>query len=648
MCGITGFIDFSCNTAFDDGIAIARSMSQAIFHRGPNDHGIWCDSDHGVFLAHQRLSIVDLSSAGHQPMLSPTGRYAIVFNGEIYNHMQIKRELDINGVVWRGSSDTEVILAAIECWGLDVALQKFEGMFAFALWDRKNSSLILARDRFGEKPLYWGKFGNTLLFGSELKALKKHPAFMGAIDRSALSSFISYGYITGNGSIYQGIERIPPGSTYIFEADGSFASNKYWSSSDAALTAMNHAFEGSALDAINKLESLVTQSIRQQLLADVPVGAFLSGGIDSSTIVALAQAQSSVPVKTFTIGFDEIGFNEAPYADKIAKYLGTDHTEHYISHKDVLNIIPDLPTLYDEPFADPSQIPTYLVSKLARTKVVVSLSGDGGDELFCGYNRYAVANKIRRWTSPQLFGLIKSMSAGLTKLPMPLLNVFGSSLQKLGLASSDMSQFGEKIHKFAKAIAASGSDALLYESLIQSDELGDRIVTGLGPVNKLTDSAGWLQKLDLMHRMMLLDTVSYLTDDILVKVDRASMGVSLESRVPFLDHKIYEFAWSLPLSMKVRDGKGKWLLRQVLYRYVPKSIIERKKVGFSVPLAIWLRGPLKAWGMDLLDEHLIRKQGFFNPALVHKMWVEHQQGSYNHEQLLWRVLMFQAWLSKND
>ena len=648
MCGITGFIDFSHRTPLDKGVEIVTSMSRMISHRGPNDQGVWSDSKCGVFLAHQRLSIVDLSSAGHQPMISVTDRYVIVFNGEIYNHLQIRRELDREGEIWKGNSDTEVMLAAIESWGLDAALEKFVGMFAFALWDQNNCSLTLVRDRFGEKPLYWAKFGNVLIFGSELKALKKHPAFIKNINRSALTRFMSYGYFTGNESIYEKVERIPSGSAYIFRADGSFTSNNYWSAPDVALAAMNQGFEGSIFDATNKLEVLIAQSVRQQLLADVPVGAFLSGGVDSSTIVALAQAQSSDRVKTFTIGFEEESYNEAPYAGEVAKYLGTEHTEHYISHKDVLAVIPDLPNLYDEPFADPSQMPTFLVSKLAKTKVAVSLSGDGGDEFFCGYNRYAVAKQIRRYTNRLPLILYKSMSARLTKIPLSTLDGLGSALRQLGLGSENAVRFGEKLHKLAKSIGEAVNEASLYESMIQQGVVADGLVLGAYPVQQLTGSTGWLPQLDFIHRMMLLDTVSYLTDDILVKIDRASMGVSLESRVPFLDHRIYEFAWSLPMSMKVRDGQGKWLLRQVLYRHVPRSLIERQKVGFSVPIGIWLKGPLKVWAENLLDKDRLSREGFLNVASVQKMWNEHQQGARNHEQTLWRVLMFQAWLDKNN
>lgn len=621
-------------------------MAAAIRHRGPDDGGTWGDAVHGIFLAHRRLSIVDLSVAGHQPMASVSGRYVIVFNGEVYNHGEIRQRLE--GVVWRGNSDTEIMLAAIEQWGLEAALQQFVGMFAFALWDRQTPSLTLVRDRFGEKPLYWGKFGSTLLFGSELKAMKQHWAFVGAVNRDALAGYMAYGYLPGTASIYQQVEKLQPGSMRVFQADGSSREQIYWSAVDLALSGRANEFEGDDNAATSQLENLITGSVRQQLLADVPVGAFLSGGVDSSTIVALAQAHSRTPVKTFTIGFEEAGYNEAVYAEQVAKHLGTDHTELYVSHQDALSVIPDLPELYDEPFADSSQIPTFLVSKLARSRVAVSLSGDAGDELFCGYNRYKLADRLWR-RSRQLPGSLRQMLAtGLNATPIAAWDAMSAAARKLRPGAGIPVHLGDKLHKFARVLDMAGDSASLYESLLEQWQRVDGLVKGARPVNRLTANADvWRSDLDLSHRMMLLDTMSYLTDDILVKVDRAAMGVSLESRVPLLDHRIYEFAWRLPIQMKVRGGQGKWLLRQVLYRYVPRELIERPKVGFAVPIGIWLRGPLKEWAANLLEPTRLNREGYLDTARVTKMWDEHQRGRRNWQYPLWCVLMFQAWLEQN-
>lgn len=646
MCGITGFIDYAQATSREVGEAVATKMSVTLRHRGPDDSGVWSDPARGVFLAHQRLSIVDLSPAGHQPMASVSGRYVIVFNGEVYNHGEIRQQLD--GVAWRGNSDTEIILAAIERWGLEPALQQFVGMFAFALWDCQTASLTLVRDRFGEKPLYWGQFGSALLFGSELKALKQHPAFVGTVNRDALAGYMTYGYLPGSASIYEHVQKLQPGSMRVFQADGSTREQVYWSAVDRALSGRANEFEGDDIAAVNQLENLITDSVRQQLLADVPVGAFLSGGVDSSTIVALAQAHSRTPVKTFTIGFEEAGYNEAVYAEQVAKHLGTDHTELYVSHQDALNVIPDLPDLYDEPFADSSQIPTFLVSKLARSRVAVSLSGDAGDELFCGYNRYKLADRLWRRSRQLPSPLRQVVAAGLNATPIAAWDAVGAAARKLKPSSGIPVHLGDKLHKFARVLGVAGDSAGLYESLLEQWRGVDSLVKGSRPVSRLTaDASAWRSDLDLNHRMMLLDTVSYLTDDILVKVDRAAMAVSLESRVPLLDHRIYEFAWRLPMHMKVRDGQGKWLLRQVLYRYVPRELIERPKVGFAVPIGIWLRGPLKDWATNLLDPARLTREGYLDADRVKKMWDEHQRGHRNWQYPLWCVLMFQTWLEKN-
>ncbi len=646
MCGIAGFLDYSRQTTLENGVEQAHAMSAVLIHRGPDDCGVWADPAHGVFLAHQRLSIVDLSSAGHQPMASASGRYMMAFNGEIYNHGEIRHRLD--GVPWRGNSDTEVMLAAIDRWGLEGAVQQCVGMFAFALWDRLEATLTMARDRFGEKPLYWAQFGSTLLFGSELKALKQHPAFKSDIDRNALAGYMTYGYGPGTGSIYQQVQKLKPGTLRVFEAGRASRERVYWSAAEAAIAGQDQGFAGSNVEATDQLEALITASVRQQLLADVPVGAFLSGGVDSSTIVALAQANSRTPVKTFTIGFEEAGYNEAGYAKAVAKHLGTDHAECYVSHRDALDVIPCLPNLYDEPFADSSQIPTYLVSKLARSRVTVSLSGDGGDELFCGYNRYMLANRLAN-RGRRVPGLVRdAVVAGVTALPVSMWDSIGVAVRKLKPGNVVPVHLGEKLHKFARVLAHAGNDEDLYETLLQQWDGAESLVQGVTHVGKLTaNDAVWRRDLDLQHRMMLLDSTSYLTDDILVKVDRAAMGVSLESRIPLLDHRIFEFAWRLPLGMKLRDGQGKWLLRQVLYRHVPRELIERPKVGFAVPIGQWLRGPLKDWAAALLDPIRLNQEGFLDAQRVKRMWDSHQRGSRNWEHPLWCVLMFQAWLENN-
>lgn len=647
MCGITGFIDLTRKTSSEVGLAQVGAMAGALWQRGPDDGGAWCDVSHGVFFGHRRLSVVDLSSDGHQPMISVSGRYVIVFNGEIYNHSQIRVRLD--GVAWRGKSDTEVMLAAIERWGLEQAVQQFVGMFAFALWDCQTKLLSLVRDRFGEKPLYWGKFGSVLMFGSEPKAMKQHPAFDGVVNRDALGMYMTYGYLPGAASIYQKLQKVRAGSIRVFDTDSFCQERIYWSALDVAISGRSNEFEGNDSAAVDNLDGLITDSVCHQLVADVPVGVFLSGGIDSSVIAAVAQSQSRVPVKTFTIGFEELNYDEAVYADRVAKFLGTDHTELYVSHQDALNVIPDLPNLYDEPFADSSQIPTFLASKLARSRVAVTMSGDAGDELFCGYNRYKHADRLWRGSRRLPRAVRQLIAKGLRSTPVALWDTVGVASRKLKPDAGVPVCLGEKLHKLAGMLDRVGDSAAFYDSILVQWEGADRLVKGARPINRLTANEEiWRSDLDLNHRMMLLDTVGYLSDDILVKVDRAAMGVSLESRAPLLDHRIYEFAWRLPLKMKVRNGQSKWLLRQMLYRYVPRELVQRPKTGFAIPTGKWLRGPLRDWAEDLLDPVRLNREGYLDASLVKSIWDDHQAGYHDCQKILWCILMFQGWLQSNS
>ncbi len=653
MCGIVGFLGgVASDGQLSDG-AILDRMAMAIVTRGPDDAGHWVDDICRVGLGHRRLSIVDLSAAGHQPMLSRSGRYVLVFNGEIYNHMDCRAALTTTGAEWRGHSDTETLLAGFEAWGIQEAVKRSIGMFAFAVWDRDSQSLTLGRDRMGEKPLYYGWQGTgrqaTFLFGSELKALKAHPAFTAGIDRNALCLLMRHNYIPAPYSIYQGISKLEAGCLLTVSlAQPEPNVERYWSTASVAMSGCAKPFMGTPAQAIDALEILLKSAVRQQMMADVPLGAFLSGGIDSSTVVALMQAQSSRPVKTFTIGFNEEGYNEAVHAKAVAKHLGTEHTELYVSAQQALDVIPQLPSLYCEPFSDSSQIPTFLVSQLARQQVTVSLSGDAGDELFCGYNRYLLANKLWKKLSVLPTGSRRLAARGLTAFSPSRWNALLGPLQRVLPGTLRQANIGDKLHK-AAGVLATGSVDDLYLGLVSHWNDPASIVIGCTePRTLLTGNAPPLDGLDDIQRMMALDAITYLPDDILVKVDRAGMGVSLEGRVPFLDHRVVEFAWNLPQSMKLRDGVGKWVLRQVLYRHVPKELVERPKMGFGVPIGDWLRGPLRDWAEALLDEGRLRREGYFHPGPIRQKWAEHVSGARNWQYHLWDVLMFQAWLAENE
>ena len=647
MCGLVGYCESGGERISGEASEVLARMAATFVSRGPDDSGVWHE-DSGIGLAHRRLSILDLSPAGRQPMTSGSGRYVIVFNGEIYNHLELRKQLDHSS--WRGHSDTETLLAAIEEWGIERALKNAIGMFAIALWDRQASQLTLARDRLGEKPLYygWQRTGHraVFLFGSELKALRVHPAFSAEVDRDALCLLMRYGYIPAPHSIYKGIHKLQPGSfatVSLLQPDPM--AQTYWSLADVAVSGNEARFSGTPDAAVDALEVLLKSAVRQQMAADVPLGAFLSGGIDSSTVVALMQAQSNRPVKTFTIGFHEAAYNEAVHAKKVAQHLGTDHTELYVSSQEALAVIPSLPELYCEPFADSSQIPTFLVSRLARQKVTVSLSGDAGDELFAGYNRYVLAQRLWGKVSRVPLGVRSLAAAGIRTVSPSAWNKVVGRIQACAPRSWRQANVGDKLHKGAGVLGARSIDEL-YLGLVSHWEPDGLVLGGGEPPTWLRGDPLGLEGLDAVQRMMALDAVTYLPDDILCKVDRAAMGVSLESRVPFLDHRVVEFAWRIPQCMKMRDGVGKWVLRQVLQRYVPRALIERPKMGFGVPIDSWLRAPLKDWAESLLDEGRLRREGYFNPVPIRQKWAEHLSGRRNWQHHLWDVLMFQGWLER--
>ncbi len=642
MCGIAGLLSHKI-VDLDYLVNIAGIMP----HRGPDDSGIWHDQDKGIGLAHRRLAVLDLSPAGHQPMHSASGRYVITFNGEIYNHNKLRAELEKNNLAptWCGHSDTETLLAAIEAWGIEPTLQCCIGMFAIALWDRFTQTLTLVRDRLGEKPLYFGWQGDNFLFGSELKALKTHPAFKADINRDALCLYLRHHYISAPYSIYQGIHKLLPGTwLQVSRTQREPHIQTYWSGIEISRQGKAQPFTGSPNDAVNALEVLLKDAIGQQMMADVPLGAFLSGGIDSSTVLSLMQAQSSQPIKTFSIGFYEELYNEAAHAKEVAKHLGTDHTELYVTPDECMQVIPRLPTLYDEPFSDSSQIPTFLVSQLARQHVTVSLSGDAGDELFAGYNRYQITadkwEKLSRIPRP-----IRQWAAkAITSVSPASWNRIASNLKSVIPAFKRWASIGEKLHKGA-GVMTSHSETDLYLGMVSGwQHPTGVIIGGIKSPTFLNGNLLDLSHLNTVERMMVLDLLTYLPDDILCKVDRAAMGVSLETRVPFLDHRVVEFAWRLPLEYKLREGQTKWALRQILYRYVPKELIERPKMGFGVPIDSWLRGSLRDWAENLLDESRLRQEGYFNPEPIRQKWKEHLSGERNWQYHLWDVLMFQAWL----
>lgn len=630
-------------------------MNLAISHRGPDTNGIWSDKNLGITFGHQRLSIIDLSVEGNQPMQSNSGRFILTYNGEVYNHLEIRKELEQNNsnTKWRGSSDTETLLEAIDSWGIEIALQKIEGMFAFGLWDKKKRSLILARDRAGEKPLYYGWQGEGInkvfLFGSELKALKIHPMFRGEIYRNAIALQLRHNCIPAPYSIYKDIYKLMPGH-YLELKDSDLKKNSlpptksYWSFIDTAVYENKNQFSLGDLDIKKDLEKHLKLSVKKQMISDVPLGAFLSGGIDSSTVVALMQSQSSKPIKTFTIGYSENDYDESKYAKKIAKHLGTDHKELYVSPSKAMEVIPKLPTIYDEPFSDSSQIPTFLVSKLAKDHVKVALSGDGGDELFCGYNRYLMGKKFLYISRFMPSSLRKILASSIQQISPKKWNKISNFLPGL----NKYVNFGDKIHKGASVLA---SETLYdyYYKLCSHWKNPNRIVLNCEePKTLLTDLNQDLKNFNIQQQMMILDFITYLPDDILTKVDRAAMANSIETRAPFLDHKLIEYVWKIPHSLKFRNGKGKWILKQILEKYVPKNLSEKPKMGFGVPIGSWLQEPLKDWAENLLSEKRLKQDGFFDSKSIRDKWTEHLSGKKNWQYDLWDILMFQAWKDEHN
>lgn len=646
MCGFAGYLGGDWSAGERAGLSVVTKMADAIRHRGPDSDGYWADASAGIALGHRRLAIVDLSPAGAQPMQCASERYVLAFNGEVYNHLALRAELEKQAVVplhWRGHSDTETLLAGFAAWGVTATLQRAVGMFAIALWDRAERRLTLARDRLGEKPLFYGWVRGALVFGSELKALRAYPGFDNPISRDALALYLQHCAVPAPYSIYEDVFKLEPGCVLSLHASGlagkAVQIEPYWRFTDAVKQGLAAPIQ-SETEALNTLESTLREAVALQAVADVPLGAFLSGGVDSSAIVALMQAQSSRPVQTFTVGFDEAGFDESPHALAVAQHLGTEHHALRVTAADARAVIPLLPAMYDEPFADSSQIPTHLVSKAARQSVTVALSGDAGDELFGGYNRYFWGPRVWSRMKPIPAGLRRGVAGGFARVPMSAWDGLGRALPGV----HGVARLGDKVNKLARLTSAASLDDL-YRGLVSEWPNGVDLVRGAHRQPTRLDDVNLTAGVpDAEHRMMLWDTLTYLPDDILTKVDRAAMSVSLETRVPFLDHRVVELAWRLPLNMKIRGGQGKWALRQVLYKYVPRELIERPKAGFGIPLGQWLRGPLREWAQTLLDQARLEREGYFHPAPVRQAWREHLSGQRDWTSRLWTVLMFQAWL----
>ena len=639
MCGIAGYLG-----EVKHPIDCLTKMADAISHRGPDNMGVWSDHNPSIGFAHSRLSILDLSSAGNQPMHSSSGNYVIIFNGEIYNHKSLRSELElINQRNWLGHSDTETLLAAIEEWGLKKTLVKAKGMFAIALWDKSSNKLSLACDRIGEKPLYYGWVNDQFVFSSELKSIKVFPEFNNSIDRNSLALFLRFNSIPAPYSIYKDIFKLEPGQIVEINSQSrKLEKYKFWSLEEVYKNGSENKFRGSSVQAINQLENILSEAVSSQMQSDVPLGAFLSGGIDSSTIVALMQSYSSSQVNTFTIGFNSKEFDESKHAEMVANHLGTNHFNKFVTEKDALDVIPNLPDIYDEPFADSSQIPTYLVSKFAKEKVTVALSGDAGDELFGGYNRYIFSQKMFKNISKTPDSIKKLMSKIMFSLSEENWNFILGRLMR-----NRYSNIGHKIHKTANIVSSKSIRDLHFKLISQIQNPSDWLKDSNEYESVFNDNEDRFKELDSVEIMMAYDLISYLPTDILTKVDRAAMSVSLETRVPFLDPDVIQFSASLPMEFKIRNGVTKWLLREVLYKHVPKDLIERPKMGFAVPLAEWLRGPLKDWAESLLDEKRLHQEGFFNVEFVRDKWSEHISGRRNWSHQLWNVLMFQAWLENN-
>lgn len=647
MCGITG-IWLTANRG-TEGTALGHTvqrMADALAHRGPDDAGVWVDADVGVGLGHRRLSIIDLSPAGHQPMLSVDGQLVMAFNGEVYNFGDLRRQLEGLGHSFQGGSDSEVMLAAFRQWGVEAAVRRFVGMFAIALWDRGEQRLWLIRDRLGKKPLYWGRVDGALVFASELKAFCALEGFSRRLDKSVVPLFLRYGYIPSPHCIYEGLGALDPGSLMTLKGGQVERMARYWDLGEVVEASDASPWRGSEPEAAAELERTLLDAVRARMISDVPLGAFLSGGLDSSLIVALMQAQSSRPVRTFTIGFEEESYDESPHAEKVARHLGSDHTTMRVTQSDALAVVPLLPQIYDEPFADSSQIPTYLVSKLARAELTVALTGDGGDELFAGYNRYAViaGDWRRRQSMPAIarFAVARGLRAATGP---PFAWALSGLVPLLWLLGKRVGSIAERIRRRGMLLEQMPFER--YYSLHGSSALNPEPERWLVPspcsADQLLDPVTAHERPDAIESMMLLDLRQYLPDDILVKVDRASMAVALETRAPLLDHRVVELAWRFPLAFKTDGVIGKLLLRKVLEKYVPKALWDRPKMGFGMPFGEWIIAELREWAEDLLAADRLAEVGIWRVKAVRRAWREHLSGAHDHRNLLWPVLMIEAW-----
>ncbi|MBF0198851.1 MAG: asparagine synthase (glutamine-hydrolyzing) [Planctomycetes bacterium] len=648
MCGLAGLLNSSQHP--DQWSNTLTSMGARISHRGPDYQGHWYSAEDEIGMVHCRLSILDTSEHGNQPMKSRSGRFVISYNGELYNFHELRSELKSHGHPVESDSDTEVLLEGIECWGLEKCLSKCAGMFAFALWDTKKKELTLARDRIGIKPLYYGIHGNMLSFCSELHALMEVPGIELKLDRNSLGSYLRHNYISSPHSIYQSVRKLPPGTWIRFRSGSPLVEAKpirYWSASEQALAGITSPFEGNYEEAKEALEEKFTHVISQHMLSDVPLGAFLSGGIDSSLVCSFMAKLSSKPIKTFSIGFHEKRFDEARYAKETASHIGSDHTELYLSPSDVLEHIPTVLALCDEPFADSSQIPTWMVSRLTRSKVTVSLSGDGGDELFGGYTRYLYAQSVWKALSRIPSPLKKMGSSFLSSVPQSIWDNSSGILNKLLPKGGGISHLGDKAQLLSRLCSCSSPKDLYLSIASLYHQPQSLLLEGEEYPSAILDKEPWSLPSSFTEQMMLIDLLTYLPGDILTKVDRASMGLSLEARVPLLDHRLVDFAWSLPLEFKCTQGQGKRILRDILAKHIPRRLIDRPKMGFSIPLAQWLRGPLREWCEELFSEKSLQDSGVWNSAEVRKLWAEHLSAKKNHQYILWNIVVFQQWLKAN-
>lgn len=648
MCGIAGFLDQRNHFKQDESLSILKKMGSAIAFRGPDSCDTWLNADHKIYFAHQRLAILDLSEAGHQPMKSFSSRYCITYNGEIYNHLELRLSLknDFQFTAWKGSSDTETLLVLVEHYGLKKTLSKLQGMFAFAIWDEVEKKLFICRDRFGEKPVYISYPSNHegfFIFGSELSALKAHPKFNPVINQEVLHQYTQLGYVPRSKCIFSGVSKVKPG-TFVSIDPNNMETKEfiYWDAKIEAVKSRQEKFHGSFQEASDELESILIKKVANQMISDVPLGSFLSGGIDSSLVTAIMQSISNQPIQTFTIGFDEEDWDESSHAANVARAIGTNHSEERITFNEAISVIPRLSEIYSEPFADASQIPTHVVSRSAKKDVVVVLTGDAGDEIFCGYDRYQINQKL--WNIIKFLpqSIVRSISNKVEKMTLDQLNSYFNMLSKIAPTLSKISRPADKLKKGFKLLNNSSFNSLYVNSqnLWSSSDnifISDLMDEGLIEMNQLSNS------LTNIEKAMLFDTLGYLTDDILVKVDRAAMSVSLETRAPFLDHEVFNFAWSLPLSYKLKSGNSKLILKNILYKYVDRSLLERPKMGFGVPVGEWIKGPLREWAEDLLNPEIIKAGGYFCPKTTQKFWEEHKSGNRNWQNQLWTILMFQSW-----